>query len=110
MHFKGFKQNRCHVLELMLKLQASPEEFGAETEAPLTACVYKEDYQSIPLLLMYGASPGGLVTKRDLSPLHVTLTFALKGSHSYIPLSTSLYILNAWPIQCNVVDAHVLSF
>ena len=71
----------------MLKLQASPDKFGAEREAPLTACVIKEDYQSIPLLLMYGASPGGLVARKGLSPLHVTLPFALKGSNSHITFS-----------------------
>ena len=76
----GFKQNRCRVLELMLKLQASPDEFGAEREPPLTACVKKEDYQSIPLLLMYGASPRGLLTGTHQAPLHVTLEYSLKGS------------------------------
>ena len=89
-HHTGFKQNRCRVLELMLKLQASPEEFGAEIEAPLTACVYKEDYQSIPLLLMYGASPMGLLTHTGQTPLHITLEFALKGA--------DFTVINQWLI------------
>ena len=64
----------------MLKLQASPEAHGSNAEAPLSVCVSNEDYRSISLLLVYGASPSGLLTHVGQTPLHVALEIAIKGN------------------------------